>query len=312
MLTAICSRSRTNLATLVLGCAVAFGSPRIAAAQELEPRAYSPLPVGVNFILLAAGHSSGGVLVDPSLPIEDVDATVNTLSVGVGRTVNIFGRTGLLVAAFPYAWLDASGQVADEPGEISRSGLADPRIKLSVNLLGGRAMRANEFARSPRSTIVGVSLGVAPPLGKYDRTRLINLGTNRWSFKPEVGVSHGVGKWTFEGYAGAWFFTSNDSFYTGDSLRTQRPIAGIQGHTSYTIRPRLWLAFNATWYTGGTTSVNGVQKADLQRNSRVGATLSLPLARQQSLKVLASTGATTRVGANFRTVVVGWQFTWLD
>jgi Putative MetA-pathway of phenol degradation len=297
---------------LLLCCLAAVCSTRSVIAQELEPRAYAASPVGVNFLVVAAGHSTGGVLVDPSLPIEDVEASVNSLSLGYGRTLNVFGRTGLLVAALPYAWLDATGRVDGETGHVSRSGLADPRIKLSVNLVGGPAMNPSEFARAARPTIVGVSLGIAPPLGRYDPTRLINLGANRWSFKPEVGVSRQLGRWTVEGYAGAWLFTANDAFYTGNSIRTQRPIAGIQGHVSYSVKPRLWIAFDATWYSGGRTRVNGVEKADLQRNSRVGATVSVPFARQQSLKIVASTGATTRIGANFKTVVAAWQFTWFD
>ena len=282
------------------------------SAQELEPRAYAASPVGVNFLVVAAGRSSGGVLVDPSLPLEDVEATVNTLSVGVARTFNVFGRTGLAAAALPYAWLSASGRVGEDDQQVSRAGFADPRFKVSVNLVGGRAVNAAAFSRSPRPTIIGVSLGVAPPLGKYDGARLINLGANRWSFKPEVGVSRQLGKWTFEGYVGAWLFTANDSFYTGDSRRTQQPITSIQAHTSYTFKPGLWLALNATWYAGGTTSIDGEDKGDLQRNSRLGATVSLPLVRGQTLKILTSTGATTRVGADFRTVVAAWQIAWLD
>lgn len=295
---------------LLVCCLASVGSRRSALAQELEPRADAASPVGVNFLVIAAGHSSGDVLVDPSLPVEDVSASVNSLSVGVGRTLNVLGRTGLVVAAFPYAWLDASGRVGEQAGHVSRSGFADPRLKLSINIVGGRALTVREFGRSPRPTVVGVSLGVAPPLGQYDRTRLINLGANRWSFKPEVGVSRVVRRWTVEGYAGVWLFTTNDTFYSGNSVRTQRPIPGIQGHVSYTLRPQLWMAVDATWYSGGTTRVDGVERADLQRNSRVGATVSVPLARQQSLKVLASTGATTRVGADFKTIVAAWQLTW--
>jgi hypothetical protein len=283
-----------------------------AAAQELEPRAYSAAPVGLNFLVVVTGRSTGGVVVDPSLPVEDVDASVNSLALGAGRTMNVFGRTALLVAVLPYAWADVSGRVGEAAREVTRSGLADPRIKLSVNLVGGRAQTVQEFARSARSTIMGVSLSVVPPLGEYYRDKLINLGANRWAFKPEVGVSRLVGKWTIEGYAGVWLFTDNDEFYTGASLRTQQPVVAVQAHASYTLKPRLWLAFNATWYSGGTTSVDGVEKADLQRNSRVGATLSLPLLRQQSLKIAASSGATTRIGADFKTIGIAWQLSWFD
>ena len=282
------------------------------SAQELEPRAYAASPVGLNFLVVAAGRSTGGVLLDPSLPIEDVQATVNSLALGYGKTFSLFGHTALAVAAVPFAWADASGLVADTPGHVSRSGLADPRLKLSVNLVGGRALTPREFARASRPTIVGVSLTVLPPLGQYDRTKLINLGSNRWSFKPEVGVSRAITRWTMEGYAGVWLFTANDQFYRGTSIRKQEPVVALQGHVSYTLKPRLWFSGDTTWYSGGTTSVDGVQKADLQRNSRVGATMSLALSRQQSFKISGSTGATTRVGADFKTLAVAWQLAWFD
>jgi hypothetical protein len=38
-----------------------------ATAQELEPRAYSPSPVGTTFLLGGFGRSEGGILFDPSL-----------------------------------------------------------------------------------------------------------------------------------------------------------------------------------------------------------------------------------------------------
>ena len=283
-----------------------------AVAQDLEPRAYAAAPVGANFIVVAGGHSTGGVLTDPSLPVEDVEATVNAATLGAGTTFSLFGRTALVVAAFPYAVAHAAGRVEETTASISRSGLVDPRLKLSVNLVGGRALRPEEFVKTKRPTIVGVSLSVAPPLGQYDPSKLVNLGANRWSFKPEVGISRLINNWTVDGYAGVLLFTTNDQFYTGSSIRTQDPIFALQGHVSYTFKPRLWLAFDGTWYSGGTTSINGVDKQDLIRNSRFGATASFPLFRQQSLKFAFSRGATTRVGANFTTASVAWQFSWLN
>jgi hypothetical protein len=285
--------------------------PQDAAAQDLEPRAYVASPVGLNFVLVAAGRSTGGVVVDPSLPVEDVEASVNSLAIGLGRTFDLLGRTALVVGVFPYAWADATGRVGEAAAQVSRSGLTDPRIKLSVNLLGGRALTPAEFVRVQRKTIVGVSLTLAPPLGQYDRTKLINLGANRWSFKPEVGLSHQFGtKWTIDGYVGVWLFTTNDEFFTGASVRMQDPIVALQVHGSYTLKPRLWLAVNGTWYSGGATTVDGVEKADLQRNSRLGVTGSFPITRQQSLKVAWSAGATTRIGADFKTLAIGWQWSW--
>jgi len=281
-------------------------------AQDLEPRSYAASPIGANFLVASWGRSSGGVVVDPSLPVEDVEAVVGTAVIGAGTTFDFLGRTALFVGALPLARAQATGRVGETTGSVTRSGLADPRLKLSVNLLGGRALTPRAFVTARRATIAGVSLTVVPPLGQYDGTKLVNLGANRWSFKPEFGVSHAIRKWTIEGYSGVWLFTANDHFYTGDSVRTQQPVVALQGHVSYTARPRLWVAVDGTWYTGGTTSVNGVAKADLQRNSRLGATISLPLGARQSAKIAYSTGATTRIGGDFNTIAVSWQLSWFS
>jgi hypothetical protein len=70
---------------------------------------------------------------------------------------------------------------------------------------------------------------------------------------------------------------------------------------------RSWLAVNATWFAGGETRIDGVPNPDLQRNTRIGATLSIPILGQQSIKFAYSTGATTRRGSDFNTLNATWQ-----
>ena len=287
---------------------VALATIEPARGQELEPRAYSPSPVGTTFVAVSATRSRGGVFTDPSVPITDVDATVGVLALGVGHTFGIAGKQALLFGALPVTWGEASGEVGEqERRSASRRGLADPRIRLSMILMGSPAMSPADFARAPRRTIVGASLTVVPPVGQYESAKLVNLGSHRWAVKPEVGVSYPAGRWTFDGYGGVWFFTDNDAYYPGTSTRGQDAIVTIQGHVSYTLGRRAWLAVNGTWYSGGRTSIDGVAKADLQRNTRLGATWSQPLTRRQSFKLAYSAGATTRVGADFRTLTAAWQ-----
>src|SRR6185503_2945166 len=282
-----------------------------AAAQELEPRAYSASPIGTTFLVVGAVRSTGSVLVDPTVPLENVRARLGLLTVGVGHTFDLASRTALAVVAIPAARARVTGQVGETEGEVNRSGSADMRAKLSVNLLGGRALRLREFAAAARGPIVGASVTVIAPTGTYRSSRLINLGSNRWSYKPEVGVSVPAGRWTLEAYGGVWFFTDNDAYYPGAATSVQAPVKAFQWHASYTARPRLWLAFDATFYSGGNTTVDGIDKANLQRNSRIGGTISVPLGRSQSLKGTYSAGATTRFGGDFNTIGVTWQMTWL-
>src|SRR5262249_58417934 len=120
-----------------------------------------------------------------------------------------------------------------------RSGLADARFRLSVNLRGNPAMSAREFIRAPRRTIVGASLTVSAPAGQYYDTKLINIGNNRWAFKPEVGISVPIRKLDADMYFATWLFTANDDFYPGGRERSQDPMFTIQAHLSYSFKPRL-------------------------------------------------------------------------
>jgi hypothetical protein len=283
-----------------------------AAAQELEPRAYSASPIGTNFFVVGLGRSSGDVIFDPTVPITDVRAEINAATLGLGRTFNLGGHLALLTAALPYVWGDIAGKVAEQAQSITRSGLGDARLKLSVTLRGTPALKPAEFVKAPRRTNIGASLTAAAPVGQYYRDKLINIGTNRWAFKPEVGLSHPVGRWQLDLSGGVWLFASNDQFYQGDSTRTQDPLFVFQTHVSYNVTRRAWAAVDATWYGGAKVSVDGGPPASRQNNARLGATLSLPVRASQSLKLTYSTGASTRTGSDFTTVAVAWQYLWFD
>jgi hypothetical protein len=294
---------RTPAAALAL--LVAAG----AGAQELEPRAYAPNPTGANFVLAVYGHTSGNVVFDPSVPITNVEAGINTGALFYGRTFSLLGRSASAAVQLPYVWGTIDGDVFEARRTVHRSGLADLRMRLTTNILGGPALPAREFAaRRPRTTM-GASLVVLAPTGQYDPSKLVNVGTNRWAFKPEVGLSHPAGRFFLELYAGTWLFTPNDDFF-GGSRREQSPLLAVQGHFSYTFRPRLWLAGDATFYTGGRTTVDGVEKADLQRNTRLGLTLAVPVKRRSALKASWSRGVITRVGGDFQTFALGYQVLW--
>ena len=279
-----------------------------AVAQEMEPRAYSASPTGAIFLGAVLSRSTGSILFDPTLPITDVEAKVNGGVVAAGLTFDMFGKLALFSAAVPYAWGDISGQVFEEARTVTRSGFADTRVRLSINLRGNDAMPIAQFAKTPRRTIVGASVTVAAPTGEYDGTKLINLGNHRWAFKPEAGVAVPRGPWEIDAYAGVWLFTANQDFFPGGQERTQDPLFTLQGHVSYTVRPRLWLAANATWYAGGRSQVNDGAPSDSVNNSRLGVTASVPLSQRQSIKFSYGDGIIVRSGTNFRTLAVGWQW----
>ena len=306
------SLARSGLCRVALAGALWLcASASTGTAQELEPKAYSASPVGAAFLVAGLTRSSGAVVVDTSLPLSDVEARINAGLVAAGYTFGILGKLALVSAAMPYSWGDVRGTVGEEAAAITRSGLADARFKLSVNLAGNPAMGTREFAKAPRRTIAGASFTVTAPSGQYDGARLINLGTNRWAFKPEAGVSVPKGRWEFDAYLGVWLFADNNNFFPGGRTRSQDPLVALQTHASYTIRPRLWLAVDATWYEGAGARVEGGDPAGGLNNSRLGVTLSLPAGRHQSFKVAYSGGMVVRTGTDFRTLSVGWQWLWL-
>ena len=301
------SRSRLPFALLLItACVVALARP--AQSQDLEPKAYSASPVGTAFLVAGFARSTGSVLTDPTVPIRDIDAKINGLPLAVGYTFGLFGKLALVTAALPYTWGDVSGKVFEEDRAITRSGLTDARVKLSVNVVGNPAMGARAFAKTPRKTILGASLTTTVPSGQYDGAKLINLGTNRWGFKPEIGVAVPKGHWDFDAYVGVWLFTDNGDYFPGGQTRSQSPVVAVQGHTSYTFRPRLWAAVDATWYNGGEATVEGGPPSGGMNNSRLGATLSFPASRFQSFKIAYSSGLSVRTGSNFRTLSMGWQW----
>jgi len=300
------TQSTGRFAALIVVSALACLSVH---AQELEPRAYRTLPTGFNFAVLSYSYSTGNVVADATSSIQDLSLDASIVGFGYLRSLGLFGRSSSVTVQVPVVFMNGTALLDGEPVSGSRNGMADARVRLAVNLLGGPALTPAEFARYGQRRNFGVSLTVAAPSGEYKSSQRVNLGANRWGLKPEVGYSSVRGRWIFEAAAGVWFFTSNDDFFGGTTLR-QDPIAGLQAHVSYNASRRVWLAIDGNWFSGGQTSVNGTDQSTEQSNSRIGVTLSVAVARGQSIKFAAHTGAFTRAGADFDMVTIAYQFGW--
>jgi hypothetical protein len=285
--------------------------PRGGQAQELDPGAYWPLPAGLNIVTVVNSVNWGNVTFDPSLPVDDGRATINTTVPVYTRALSFAGRSANLSVQAPIVIGHVEGIVSGVPSEVSRFGPGDPRIRFAVNLRGAPAMTPKAFASYRLRTIVGASVTVAPPLGQYDNTKLINLGAHRWSIKSEVGLSHGIGAWVVEVMGGVWMFTDNDDF-SGGRTREQDPIGSAQLHLTYKFQRSMWLAADANFYVGGRTTIDGRTNLDLQRNARIGSTFSAAVTRQQALRVSVSRGAYTTIGGDFSSIAVGYNFAWMQ
>lgn len=281
-----------------------------SAAQELVPAAYVPAPYGINLVTLTTALNRGDLAFDPSGPIDEANGDIAIASVAYGRTFNLAGRSANIGLALPGIDGDLEGLYLGQPASAERTGFGDASVRVAVNLLGAPAMSPREFRAYRPRWLVGASLVVKAPTGQYDPTRLINIGTNRWSFKPEVGVVRVVGEWAFDAYLGAWFFTDNDEFLV-DAVRRQDPILATQFHVRRRFNQRFWAAVDANFWYGGRTTVDGRVNDDLQRNSRVGLTAVWAPRPGHTLRLAASTGAITRIGGDFDSVGVAYGYSWM-
>jgi Putative MetA-pathway of phenol degradation len=287
-------------------------------AQDLTPRAYVITPLHSNAVTVSGSFYDGDINFNGALPVSDAKGTYSVPIFSYYHSFDFFGRSANVVASLPYAIGNFNGTVAGAGTNIYRSGLVDSVFRLSVNLKGGPAMSPKDFMKWKQKVLLGVSLKVLAPTGQYDPTKLINWGTNRWSFKPEFGYSQRWKNLQLDGYAGVWFFTTNTDFwsrniyYEGTRSQSQDPIGSIEAHLSYQVKPRAWASLDGNYWFGGKTSINGVQNPVTQQaNSRIGGTVSLPISRHQSLKFSYSNGTYIRFGGNYQNVTVAWQYSWL-
>lgn len=292
----------------LLTCALASGSSS-ARAQEIEPRAYSNAPVGVNFLIAGYAYTEGAVPFDASLPVRNANLKTSSAVFAYAHVLDMWGQSAKFDVVLPYTWLSGSAETSDELLVRNVSGFADPRFRLSVNLYGAPALTLKEFRGYQQDLIVGLSLQVSAPSGQYDPSKLVNIGTNRWTFKPEVGVSQALGPWTLELQAAATVFTDNDDFFRGNT-RAQAPIYSLQGHVIHGWRSGIWASLDATWFSGGRTTVNGMLNEDLQQNWRAGGTLAFPVDARNSVKFYASRGVSARTDNNYSLLGVAWQYRW--
>ncbi len=290
----------------VVVCAIAAAALP-ACAQDIEPRAYSNAPIGVNFLLAGYAYTRGGVAFGPQLPITNPNLDTSSAVVAYATVLDLWGMSSKFDATVPYTWLSGSADFMGQPLSRNVSGFANPTFRLSVNFYGAPALTAKEFAGWEQDLIIGASFRVVAPWSQYDDTKLINLGTNNWAFKPQVGISKAIGQWTLEATAAVTFFTDNHDFYGGNTL-VQDPLYSLQGHVIYGFRSGIWASLDATYFAGGRTTLNGVLNSDLQQNWRIGGTLAFPIDRLHSIKLYASKGVAARTGNSYDLVGIVWQY----
>ena len=303
-------------APVVLMAACCTG--QFSRAQSLSPRAYVVAPIHTNAVTLTYSFQDGNVVFDPTFPISNTSGRISSPIASYVHTMSFFKRSANINVTQPYSIGHFKAQVNGQDLKVYRSGLGATAARVSVNLFGAPAMDPQKFSKWRQRTLIGVSLLVQTQTGQYDPARLINIGNNRWAFKPEIGVSQRWRHWVLDAYGAVWFFTANNNYFNnssnsqGPNRQTENPMGATELHLSYDVKPRLWLSIDGNYWYGGETSVNGVPTpTTLQASSRLGATASVPVSKHQSLKFSYSDGYYVRFGGAFQNISAAWQYSWL-
>jgi hypothetical protein len=278
------------------------------AAQELTPRTYWPAPKGTRVFVTGYSYASGDVLFDSSIPITGADSKVNSGILAYVQTLGLWGRTSNFLVELPYAWGTSKGLVAETPASRDFSDFGDLSVSLNVNLRGAPSMTREEFMalRADPHLILGASLKVVVPTGQYDPNLLVNVGTNRWAVRAQLGAIIPLRpKWMLELTAGAWFFGDDDAYIAGK--KEQKPIYSVQTNLIKRIRPGLWASLDLSWYEGGRQTIDGDPLNDTQRNLKVGGTIVVPFRGRHAIKIGYGNGVITRFGSDFEQVLVSYQ-----
>lgn len=281
-----------------------------AVAQEIEPRRWTHIPVGSNFVGVGYGYSNVDIVLNPALQLEEVNGEIHTTIVSYVRALGVFGKSGRIDVVLPYSVGCWDGLLQGEPASTRRSGFNDPRFRFAVNLLGPPAQRGAEFRPFTNGTILGIALEVVAPLGEYHDDKLINLGSNWWTFRPQIGLVHSWGKWAAEVTGSVFFYTKNDDFYNDTEL-DRDPLTALQGHVIYTFRPGLWASLSTAYGAGAESTIDGIDTGNKVGKLLLSAAIGIPINKSQGLKLAYLQGSTREnTGNNAHRIILGYSIMW--
>ena len=266
-------------------------------AQEIEARAYSNAPIGINFV-------TGGIA-----QVKSGTYKLTTEAISLTHIFDVAGQSGRISLVLPYSELSGTGTLGGQAINASAEGLSDPMIKASVNLYGAPALSVSEFKNYQQDLIIGASLAASIPWGKYNSDQMINVGGNRTVIQPGIGASQAVGPWRLELAGMASIYTSNAS-YLGNNTLSQNPVYSSETHVIYYFPNTAWISADATYFFGGQTYVNGTPVNGSQENWRFGTTLSYPVDKHHSIRLTGSTGVYSRTDTSYNAIGISWQYRW--
>ena len=284
--------------------------PKQLYAQFTDARTYDNAPVGVNQFELDYGYAHTNTSIDTSLIIAGAELNLNQGSIDYTGYFSAIKRLAWFKASVPLAGLD--GSVNGTRLEASRIGAGDSSYEVAMLLKGGPALSVQQFADYKPATTVAMSLTVTAPTGVYNGKKLLNLGADRWLFKPELAVSHPFGpeqKWEADAYLNGSFFTNDTSFHGGEILR-QQALPGVEAHLSYSFIKELWISIDTRYSFRGDTFIDGVNQHNGQQNFVLGSEANIALNPQNSLAFEVAKALVYQNGPDQAGFVVKYTFSW--
>ena len=281
-------------------------------SQDLEPGFLSAMPTGSNIGIASYGYSQGEILLDNTLPIEDLNSKLSIIGLGYFRSFKLFNRLAKFDVVVPYAIGDYEALLEGEEAATTKNGFGDPLVRISMILIGVDPLKPQEFFKKEQKKFkLGFALRAKVPLGQYESEKLINLGGNRRALKASLAGSYTIkNKLVLETHVSGWFFEENDNFY-GGTISKQAPLWGLQFHATYIFKPGIWLAASVGGVRGGMTKINGEEQSSM-KNNRYGLAFAYRLNNKNSLKAAYTNGLFTASGADFNTYLIAYQFLWFD
>ena len=275
-----------------------------AAGQDIEPRRWTPLPAGLNVVGTGYVHLEGDVFFNPVLQVEDASVSGRATAISYVRSFAVGEKIARLDVIVPWANMRWSGLLDGAPATVSRVGLADPSIRLSMILAGDKP-----DALAASNTVIGAAVAINVPFGEYLEEKLLNLGNNRFFVRPQVGVLHTRGKWSYELTGSVFLFGDNNDFYGGSKLE-QDPLYAVQTHLICTFdKPGYWAALSAGYGWDGQSTVDGAKVDDSRRLFLSALALGIPVGRKQGIKFAYVRSRTnTPTGGDVDTLSVGWSY----
>jgi len=287
-----------------------------ARAQQYGPRQFSVTPSGIHIFQIQGFHLESNTTIDTSIVypdfginIEGIDVDINTdaLVFTYAPTFNIGETLGQLVLSLPYGWVNVDASAGSLGISSDQSGFADFYTELRVGLVNAPGLNLQEFVQymaeeNPRVQVRAL-LGITIPSGEYSSDRLVNIGTNRWTFRGGVPVIIRLSNnWrpgnrtTLEFTPIVNVFTDNNSppLSTNDSatLRSfapdrtaQNPLLRIEAHLTQDLGEQFWASFDALYVAGGATYDDGVGQNDQVSWLALGGTVGANIWQGGSLSV---------------------------